>query len=183
MPYPVLGSLAPSQTLPDRKLACLERRPLRESKGVRPACVALRMSALPQLPPAQPGRQIMIVRPRRAMVVMCWGIILAVGGPLVWIGASILLRGNLSGLIIAASGLLFAAWIYNSVVGAYLWVDAESVGVSRPLRSASCLKSELDYLLVDNPVSGEVAHAVRSSARTAASLLGFRPSHTAGPNS
>jgi hypothetical protein len=66
-------------------------------------------------------------------------------------GASILLQGNLSGLIIPASGLLFAAWIYNSVAGAYLWVDAESVGVSRPWRSASCLKSELDYLLVDNP--------------------------------
>ena len=37
------------------------------------------------------------------------------------------------------------------MAGAYLWVDAESVGVSRPWRSASCLKSELDYLLVDNP--------------------------------
>jgi len=109
------------------------------------------MSALPQPPPAQPGRQIMIVRPLRAMVVISWGIILAAGGPLVWMSASILLQGNLSGLIIAASGLLFAAWIYNSVTGAYLWVDAESVGVRRPWRSASCLKSELDYLLVDNP--------------------------------
>jgi len=109
------------------------------------------MSALPQPPPAQPERQILTVRPLPAMVVICWGIILAVGGPLLWMGASILLQGNLSGLIIVASGLLFAAWIYNSVAGAYLWVDAESVGVTRPWRSASCLKSELDYLLVDNP--------------------------------
>jgi hypothetical protein len=109
------------------------------------------MSALPQPPADQPGRQIMIVRPLRAMVIMSWGIILAVSGPLVWMGASITLQGNLSGLIIPASGLFFAAWIYNSVAGAYLWVDAESVGVSRPWRSASCLKSELDYLLVDNP--------------------------------
>jgi hypothetical protein len=93
----------------------------------------------------------MVVRPLRAMVVISWGIILAVGGSLGWMSASILLQGNLSGLIIAASGLLFAAWIYNSVPGAYLWVDAESVGVSRPWRSANCLKSELDYLLVDNP--------------------------------
>ena len=77
--------------------------------------------------------------------------ILAVGGSLGWMSVSILLLGKLSGLIIAALGLLFAAWIYNSVAGAYLWVDAESVGVSRPWRSASCLKSELDYLLVDNP--------------------------------
>lgn len=109
------------------------------------------MSALPQPPPDQPGRQIMIVRPLRAMVIISWGIILAVIGPLLWMGTSILLQGNLSGLIIPASGLLFAAWIYNSVAGAYLWVDAESVGVSRLWRSASCLKSELDYLLVDNP--------------------------------
>lgn len=109
------------------------------------------MSALPQPPPAQPGPQILIVRPLRAMVVMCWGIILAVGGPLLWMSATILLQGKLSGLIIAALGLLFAAWLYNSVAGAYLWVDAESVGVSRPWRSASCLKSDLDYLLVDNP--------------------------------
>lgn len=93
----------------------------------------------------------MIVRPLHAMVVMCWGIILVVGGPLGWMALSILLQGNLSGLIIAALGLLFAAWIYNSVPGAYLWVDAESVGVSRLWRSASCLKSELEYLLVDNP--------------------------------
>jgi hypothetical protein len=85
------------------------------------------------------------------MVVISWGIILAAGGPLGWMSATILLQGNLSGLIIAATGLLFAAWIYNSVAGAYLWVDAESVGVSRPWRSASCLKNELDYLSVDNP--------------------------------
>ena len=109
------------------------------------------MSALPQSPPDQPGRQITIVRPLRAMVIISWGIILAVSAPLVWMGAAILFQGNLSGLIIPASGLLFAAWIYNSVAGAYLWVDAESVGVSRPWQSASCLKSELDYLLVDNP--------------------------------
>lgn len=115
------------------------------------SCFALRMSALPQPPPAQAGREILIVRPLRAMVVISWGIILAVGGPLLWMSASILFQGKLSGLIIAALGLLFAGWIYNSVAGAYLWVDAESVGVSRPWRSASCLKSELDYLLVDNP--------------------------------
>jgi len=67
------------------------------------------------------------------MVIISWGIILAVIGPLLWMGTSILLQGNLSGLIIPASGLLFAAWIYNSVAGPYLWMDAESVGVSRPL--------------------------------------------------
>jgi hypothetical protein len=108
------------------------------------------MSALPQPPPAQAGLQILVVRPLRATVVISWGIILAVGGSLGWMSVSILLEGKLSGLIIAVLGLLFAAWIYNSVAGAYLWVDAESVGVSRPWRSASCLKSELDYLLVDN---------------------------------
>ncbi|HEV3095850.1 MAG TPA: hypothetical protein VG104_01775 [Candidatus Dormibacteraeota bacterium] len=109
------------------------------------------MSALPQPPAAQPGPQILIVRPLWAMVVVCWGIMVAVDGPLLWMGASILLQGNLSGLIIATSGLLFAGWIYNSVAGAYLWVDAESVGLHRPWRSANCLKSDLDYLLVDNP--------------------------------
>ena len=109
------------------------------------------MSALPQPPPAQPGFQIVVVRPLRAMVVISWAIILAVGGSLGWMSVSILLQGKLSGLIIAALALLFAAWIYNSVAGAYLWVDAESVGVCRLWRSASCLRSELDYLLVDNP--------------------------------
>jgi len=109
------------------------------------------MSALPQPPPAQPGRQILVVRPLQAMLVISWGIILGVGGSLGWMSVSILLQGKLSGLIIAALALLFAAWIYNSVAGAYLWVDAESVGVSRAWRSASCLRSELDYLLVDNP--------------------------------
>jgi hypothetical protein len=96
------------------------------------------MSALPQPPPAQPGLQILVVRPRRGMVFISWGIILAVGGSLGWMSVSILLQGKLSVLIIAALGLLFAAWIYNSVARAYLWVDAESVGVSRPWRSASC---------------------------------------------
>jgi len=109
------------------------------------------MSALPQPPPDQSALQILVVRPLRGMVVISWGIILADGGSLGWMSVSILLQGKLSGLIIAAVGLLFAAWIYNSVAGAYLWVDDESVGVSRPWRSASCLRSELDYLLVDNP--------------------------------